>query len=400
VRRAAASLCALAALAVAGCGGGGGNDQPAADTSPTTVQNNKVEVVGGGSGGGSDSAQSSFDPAAIYRQYGPGVVTVISVLPGGGGGLFGGGGSSEEALGSGFVVDAHGHVATNAHVVTTGEGNNIKRASKVYVQFADRNRVPAKILGDDPNADVALLQIPTGGLKLTPLPLGSSDHLVVGSPVAAIGSPFGEEQSLSVGVISALNRSITSLTSFDINNAIQTDAAINHGNSGGPLLNARGQVIGINSQIKSTGGGGEGVGFAVPVATVRRSIDQLERSGEVQYSFLGVSSVPLYPQLAKRLGYDARTGALVGKVEPDSPAEKAGVKAGTTTFTFEGDSQIPKGGDAIVAVDGRPVTTPNDLGNLVGQRNPGTKVKLSLVRGHSHRTVTVTLAPRPASAQP
>jgi 2-alkenal reductase len=400
VRRAAASLCALAALAVAGCGGGGGNDQPAADTSPTTVQNNKVEVVGGGSGGGSDSAQSSFDPAAIYRQYGPGVVTVISVLPGGGGGLFGGGGSSEEALGSGFVVDAHGHVATNAHVVTTGEGNNIKRASKVYVQFADRNRVPAKILGDDPNADVALLQIPTGGLKLTPLPLGSSDHLVVGSPVAAIGSPFGEEQSLSVGVISALNRSITSLTSFDINNAIQTDAAINHGNSGGPLLNARGQVIGINSQIKSTGGGGEGVGFAVPVATVRRSIDQLERSGEVQYSFLGVSSVPLYPQLAKRLGYDARTGALVGKVEPGSPAEKAGVKAGTSTFTFEGDSQIPKGGDAIVAVDGRPVTTPNDLGNLVGQRNPGTKVKLSLVRGHSHRTVTVTLAPRPASAQP
>jgi S1-C subfamily serine protease len=400
VRRAAACVCALAALAVAGCGGGGGKDQPAVDTSPTTVQNNKVEVVGGG--GRDTLSQPGFDPAAIYRQYSPGVVTVISVLPGGGGGLFGGDGGNnpEEALGSGFVVDAQGHVATNAHVVTTGDGSNIKRASQVYVQFPDRNRVPAKILGDDPNADVALLQIPTGGLKLTPLPLGSSDHLIVGSPVAAIGSPFGEEQSLSVGVISALNRSITSLTSFDINNAIQTDAAINHGNSGGPLLNAKGQVIGINSQIKSTGGGGEGVGFAVPVATVRRSIDQLKRGGKVQYSFLGVSSVPLYPQLAKRLGYDAKTGALVGKVEPGSPAEKAGVKPGTGTITFEGDSQIPTGGDAIVAVDGHPVTTSNDLGNLVGQRDPGTKVRLSLVRGHNHRTVSVTLAPRPASAQP
>ena len=396
MRRAAPLACALAALAVAGCGGGGGGGGSVASSGPVTVQNTKVQVVGSGGG----EVAGGFNAAAIYKQYSPGVVTVISVLPGSGGGLFGGGTSAEEALGSGFVLDGKGDIATNAHVVTSGQGANIKRASQVFVEFPDHNRVPAKIVGDDPNADVALLQVSPAGLRLTPLPLGNSANLIVGSPVAAIGSPFGEEQSLSVGVISAVNRSITSLTSFDINNAIQTDAAINHGNSGGPLLNARGQVIGINSQIKSTGGGGEGVGFAVPVNTVRRSIDQLRRNGKVSYSYIGVSSVDLYPQLAQRLGIDARTGALVAKVEPGSPAAKANLKAGTSTITFEGDSRIPKGGDAIVAVDGKPVHGSTDLGTLVASRDPGTKVTLSVVNGHNHRNVTVTLAPRPASATP
>jgi len=395
VRRVAALGCALAALVATGCGGGGGSDksQSTAGSGPVTVQNTKVQVVGGG------GETAGFNPAAIYRQYSPGVVTVISVLPGGGG-LFGGTSGSEEALGSGFVVDGAGDVATNAHVVTSGSGANIKKASQVYVEFPDHNRVQAKIVGDDPNADVALLKIPTGGLKLTPLPLGSSSALIVGSPVAAIGSPFGEEQSLSVGVISAVNRSITSLTSFDINNAIQTDAAINHGNSGGPLLNAKGQVIGINSQIKSTGGGGEGVGFAVPVDTVRRSITQLKQNGKVTYSYIGVSSVDLYPQLAKRLGIAARTGALVAKIQSGSPAEKGHLKAGNSFINFEGDTRIPKGGDAIVAVDGKPVRGSTDLGNLVSARNPGSKVTLSVVNGQSHRNVVVTLAQRPASAGP
>jgi S1-C subfamily serine protease len=201
-------------------------------------------------------------------------------------------------------------------------------------------------------------------------------------------------------VISGVNRSITSLTSFDINNAIQTDAAINHGNSGGPLLNAKGEVIGINSQIKSTGGGGEGVGFAVPVDTVRRSINQLKQNGKVVYSYIGVSSVDLYPQLAKHLGIDAKTGALIAKVQSGSPAEKAHLKSGSSLISFEGDARIPKGGDAIVAVDGRPVHGSTDLGNLVASRDPGTKVTLSVVNGHSHRNVIVTLAPRPASTGP
>jgi S1-C subfamily serine protease len=384
------------ALLAAGCGGGGSNNgTQSANSGPVTVQNTKVQVVGGG------GETAGFNPAAIYRQYSPGVVTIISVLPGSGGGLFGGGGSgSEEALGSGFVVDGSGDVATNAHVVTSGQGADLKRASQVYVEFPDHNRVPAKIVGDDPNADVALLQIPTAGLKLTPLPLGSSSDLIVGSPVAAIGSPFGEQQSLSVGVISAVNRSITSLTSFDINNAIQTDAAINHGNSGGPLLNGKGQVIGINSQIKSTGGGGEGVGFAVPVDTVRRSIKQLKQNGKVSYSYIGIKSVDLYPQLAKRLGIAAKTGALVASVEPGSPAEKAHIKPGTSTISFEGDTRIPEGGDAIVAVDGKPVHGGTDLGNLISARDPNTKVQVTIVNGHSRRTVTVKLAPRPASTGP
>jgi S1-C subfamily serine protease len=388
-----ALACAAGAAALAGCGGGGDSGSSAGSAATSTVQTTKVEVVKQGGRG------PSFDPAGIYRRYSPGVVTVISVLSRGGG-LFGGGGRGQEALGSGFVLNGNGEIATNAHVVTTGQGARIKRASGVFVQFGDGNRVPAKIVGTDPNADVALLRIQTGGLRLTPLKLGSTAGLAVGDPVAAIGSPFGEQQSLSVGVISALNRSITSLTSFDINNAIQTDAAINHGNSGGPLLNSKGEVIGINSQIRSTGGGGEGVGFAVPISTVRRSLDQLRRSGKVRYSFLGVSSTPLYPQLAKRLGIDAKTGALVAKVESGSPAQKAGLKPGTKTITFEGDSGVPVGGDAIVSVAGRPITDPNSLGILVGFRNPGEKVKLGVVRGHSHRTVTVTLAPRPASAKP
>jgi S1-C subfamily serine protease len=383
------------ALAAAGCGGGGGSSQQGAGSGPVTVQNTRVQVVGGG------GEAASFDPAAIYRRSSPGVVTVISVISGNQGGLFGGGGpGGEEALGSGFVVDGSGDVATNAHVVTTGQGADIKRADQVYVEFPDHNRVPAKIVGDDPNADVALLKIPTGGLKLTPLPLGSSADLAVGSPVAAIGSPFGEQQSLSVGVISAINRSITSLTSFDINNAIQTDAAINHGNSGGPLLNGKGQVIGINSQIKSTGGGGEGVGFAVPVDTVRRSLHQLKQHGKVTYSYIGVSSVDLYPQLAKHLGIAAKTGALVAKIQPGSPAEKAHLKAGTSVITFEGDARIPKGGDAIIAVDGKPVHSSTDLGNLVSARNPGSKAQITVVNGQTRRTVTVTLAARPASANP
>jgi S1-C subfamily serine protease len=399
VRRAALLLCVLGALVAAGCGGGGSKS---AGSGTVTVEKTNVQVVGGSGGGETTTTSTGFNPEAIYKQYSPGVVTVISVLPGtGGSGLFGGGGNpGEEALGSGFVVDSSGDVATNAHVVTNGTGSHIKRASQVFVEFPDHNRVPAKIVGDDPNADVALLKIPTGGLNLTPIPLGSSSKLIVGAPVAAIGSPFGEEQSLSVGVISALNRSITSLTSFDINNAIQTDAAINHGNSGGPLLNARGQVIGINSQIKSTGGGGEGVGFAVPVDTVRRSINQLKQNGKVIYSYIGVSSVDLYPQLAQHLGIDARTGALIAKVQPGSPAEKAHLKAGTSLVGFQGDAQIPKGGDAIVAVDGKPVRGSNDLGNLVSGRDPGTKVTLSVVNGHKHRNVVVTLAPRPAGTTP
>ena len=194
-------------------------------------------------------------------------------------------GSQDGGLGSGFVLDGDGYIATNTHVVTNGQ--SLDRARQVFVDFADGNRVPARIVGTDPNADVALLKVDPQGLSLTPLELGEEQGLQVGDPVAAIGSPFGEEQSLSVGVISALDRNIASLTDFGIGDAIQTDAAINRGNSGGPLLDAHGRVIGINAQIRTETGEGAGVGFAIPVDTVKRALESLRDDGEAEYGYLG-----------------------------------------------------------------------------------------------------------------
>ena len=252
-----AAVLAVLALPVAAVGCGG-DDGPEAERKPAQrVETTRVQVVE------QERGARGMNAEALYRRLSPGVVTVISKFEGGAARLLEDDG--EGGQGSGFVLDGEGRIATNAHVVTTGRPPNTKRAKEVFIAFADGNQVPAEIVGDDPNADVALLKVDPGGLDLTPLKLGSSRNVRVGEPVAAIGSPFSEEQSLSIGVISALNRNIESLTAFAIGDAIQTDAAINPGNSGGPLLNARGEVLGINAQIKSQSGGGEGVGFAVPV---------------------------------------------------------------------------------------------------------------------------------------
>ena len=385
MRRAAAATLAALALAGAGCDSGdegGGGD-------PEEVTTTRVEVVDGlGRRGG-------FDPGQIYERLSPGVVTVISIFEGG----VLDSESGEGGQGSGFVLDGEGYVATNAHVVLS-EAPKFDRARQVYVEFADGNRVGAKIIGTDLNADVGLLKIDPEGLELTPLQLGSSDGLRVGAPVAAIGSPFGEEQSLSIGVISALDRDIESLTQFRIGDAIQTDAAINRVNSGGPLLDRRGRVLGINSQIKSSSGGGEGVGFAVPVDTVRRSLTQLRETGKVDYGFLGVTASPLYPQLARRLGLPVDRGALVAAVQKDSPAAKAGLSAGKGKIEFQGQRDIPRGGDVIVAVDGRERTEDVYLPNLTGQKGPAQSVQLELLPGSRRRTVEVELAPRPSTAPP
>ena len=356
---------------------------PAEPSGPVSVKRTKVNVV---EGLGRDGR---FDASAIYRRLSPGVVTVI-----------GDPGAEEEGaggLGSGFVLDGRGYVATNAHVIR-GRGPKFERANQVYVSFADGNRVPAEVVGDDLNADVALLRIDPRGLTLTPLRLGSSRNLQVGSPVAAIGSPFGQDQSLSVGVISATGRDIDSLTQFQIGNAIQTDAAINHGNSGGPLLNERGEVIGINAQIESTGGGGEGVGFAIPVDTVERSLQQLREHGHVEYGYLGVSTQELYPQLAERLGVDSDEGALIASVEPGGPAADAGLEAGDDKIDFAGQKDVPAGGDVIVGIEGRPIDDASDLTNLVALREPGDEVTLQVLRGDERRDVTVTLGKRPERA--
>jgi S1-C subfamily serine protease len=375
----------LAAVALAGCGGGSGGDAPRVGEATTANRTTTVEVVRPARG------NNGFDPSAIYEREAPGVVTVFSVLRGGGGGL---GGSGGEGLGSGFVLNERGEIATNAHVVTEGEGRSIRKASEVYVAFADGNEVPAKIVGFDPNADVALLRIDPAGLTLRPLPLGTAEALRVGSPVAAIGSPFGEPQSLSVGVVSATDRSIQSLTGFEIAGAIQTDAAINRGNSGGPLVNAKGEVLGINSQIQTSSGGGEGVGYAVPADTVRHTLAALRRDGAVHYAYLGVATTRLYPQLARRFGLPVTTGAWVQEVVPDGPADDAGLRGGGRTRRFQARS-VRVGGDIVTAVNGRKLPDEAALGVALLRLRPGEKVTLRVYRDGRPRDVRVTLGERP-----
>jgi len=373
----------LAALAVAGLGCNDREDQ--SSSAPHTVTTTRVKVVEGiGSRGG-------FDPARIYNQLSPGVVTVLSIFSGGTSLLEDGG---EGGQGSGFVLDGRGYIATNAHVVTSDEDGGTERAKSVYVEFSDGNRVPAEIVGVDPNADVALLKVDPKGLSLTPLGLGHSRTITVGEPVAAIGSPFGERQSLSIGVISAVDRNIESLTRFQIGDAIQTDAAINPGNSGGPLLNARGRVLGINAQIKSQSGGGEGVGFAIPVDAVRRSLQELRDNGEVEYGYLGVSTLVLWPQLADRLELHVRTGALIQEIESGSPAEKAGLREGDDQIAFQAQT-VRTGGDVIVGVNGRPLTRHEDLADVISAMSAGDKVSLELIRDGERRTVRLELGRRP-----
>ena len=248
----------------------------------------------------------------------------------------------EGGQGSGFVLDDEGYIATNAHVVTK-EDDNSARAERVFVQFPDGNRVPAEIVGHDPNADVALLKVEPSGLELTPLRLGRSAGLQVGEPVAAIGSPFGEEQSLSVGVVSALDRNIQSLTRFGIGDAIQTDAAINPGNSGGPLLDAHGRVIGINAQIKSQSGGGEGVGFAIPVDAVRRSLAELREDGRVEYGYLGVQHHdPVAAARASDSASTRRPARSCRAWSPTGPPRTRASTRGTTRSTSRASPTSPR----------------------------------------------------------
>jgi S1-C subfamily serine protease len=264
----------------------------------------------------------------------------------------------------------------------------------VYVQFVDGNQVPATIVGSDPDNDVALIKVKRDGLKLRALPLGTSTNLVVGSPVVAIGSPFGEAQSLSVGVISGLDRTIESLTQFQIPGAIQTDAAINRGNSGGPLVDARGRVLGINSQIRSSSGGGEGVGFAVPVDAVKRSLDELRRTGRVSYAYLGMSLKALYPQLAEHYRLPVKHGVWVQTLVRGGPASRAGLQAGSRTERFQG-RRYRIGGDVIVKVAGVAMTTDNSLSEAIAPRRPGETIEVDLYHGTERRTVSVKLGKRP-----
>jgi S1-C subfamily serine protease len=283
-------------------------------------------------------------------------------------------------------------------VVTNGGtgngGGELKPAKQVFVELADRNRVPAEIIGFDADADVALIKIDPEGLDVKPLDISQRDAFAVGEPVAAIGSPFGERQSLSIGVVSATDRTIDSLTEFAIDDAIQTDASINPGNSGGPLLDADGKVIGINQQIETNSGSNSGIGFAIPVDAVRYSLDQLREGGEVDYAYLGVTTQAVWPQLADELGIDIETGALVSEVVSDSPADDAGLQGSDDRITFQG-TPIEVGGDVIVAVEGERIVGESDLSELISRRRPGETVTLEIVRGGERQQIEVSLEPRP-----
>ena len=391
----AATLIAALALAVAACGGssGGGSTEGGTVTTVSTQSTPDRTVV-------LQSQGENFDPESVYQSAAPGVVTVLSIFPGGSLSSILGGGGGSAAEGSGFVISDTGEIATNAHVVTdaeqTGASGPLHEAKEVYVEFGDRNRVPADIVGFDPNADVALLKVDPDGLDLKPLTLATSENVTVGQPVAAIGSPFEQEQSLSVGVVSATDRSIESLTRFQIDGAIQTDAAINPGNSGGPLLDADAHVIGINQQISTNSGGNEGVGFAVPIRLVAHSLDELRSNGEVKYAYIGVTTEPMYPQLAERLDLPVDNGALIAKVVPDGPADKAGLQGSDQQIRFQGQ-QVDVGGDVITSIDSDKIVKETDLPALIARHDPGDTVDVGIIRDGKEQTVQVTLGERPTS---
>jgi S1-C subfamily serine protease len=337
-------------------------------------------------------AGNGFQPAQIFARRAAGVVTIVA--------YYRGCPAAAAGQGSGFVVSPTGNVLTSAHVVTTaGEScGKTRPAHTIYVQFSDGDRVPARIVGYDLFDDVAVLRVDPKLHRLRAVPLGDSARVIVGAPVAAIGSPFGNADSLSVGVVSAIRRSIPSLTTrYDLIDAIQTDAPINHGNSGGPLFDARGRVIGINAQIRSSGGssGFEGVGFAVPIDSARRSLSQILQTGSVHYAFIGIETEDLTPSIAKRFGYAASRGALIDTVLSGSGAEAAGLKAGTHIQAFRGLG-VHVGGDAIVAIDGVPVADSEDVVRLVATRlYPGQVARFTLVDGRARRVVRVKLGERP-----
>jgi S1-C subfamily serine protease len=322
----------------------------------------------------------------IYQQAGPGVLQVTSTSVDSSDPYFGP--QPRVSLGSGFVIDKDGYIVTNYHV--------IESARQIEVNFSGDDRVQATIVGVDPSTDLALLKINAQARALTPLPLGDSDAVRVGDAVVAIGNPFGLERTVTAGIVSALQREITAPNGYVIDKVIQTDAPINQGNSGGPLLNTRGQVIGVNSQIEpgDSGTGNLGIGFAVPAATLREVVSQIRERGKVEHAYLGVRTQPIDEVLSRTYRLAVETGVIVAEVIPGSPADDAGLEAGDQQVIFGGTSYV-LGGDIVTAADGEEVASPDDLRRLIAEKDPGDAMTLDIRRGDSKRTVSVTLGRRP-----
>jgi S1-C subfamily serine protease len=374
----------IGALLVAGVLGGGvavGIDKAVGDEEATTVIR---EVPAGTAESTTFRNPSGKTISDIYGSAKRGVIQVLATS-GAPNNLFGS--QPERALGSGFVIDKAGHVVTNYHVI---EG-----ASKVEVSFSGNDEMPATVIGRDPSTDIAVLRIKRAqGRALTPLELGNSDVVRVGDAVVAIGNPFGLERTVTAGIVSALQREITAPNGFAIDRVIQTDAAINHGNSGGPLLNADGRVIGVNSQIESDSGGNVGIGFAVPINTVKDVVSQLLESGKVDHAYIGVEMATITSELASNVRLPVDQGVLIQRVRTDSPAAHAGLRGGTTQVVVDGESYLV-GGDVITKADGQPIESAEQLRSVVTSKQPGDEITLEVHRQNETKEVTVKLGRQP-----
>jgi S1-C subfamily serine protease len=388
MRRSILPIAAVSAVVGAGAAVGivEGLDLGSARTTTTLVQQAPFGATSNANDG--DAGLTAGD---IYKRDAPGVVFVRSQIVQRTQSPFDFGLPQEqqgEATGSGFVVDQAGTILTNAHVVNG--------ATKVTVQFQNKESVDAKVLGKDESTDLALLKVDPTGLKLTPLTLGSSKGVQVGDPAIAIGNPFGLERTLTTGVISAVQRTIQAPNNFQIDDVLQTDAPINPGNSGGPLIDATGKVIGINSQIATGGSGSQGsvgIGFAVPIDTAKQIIPDLKQSGRVDRGYLGIASATVDKTL-KDLNLPVDHGALVQSVAPGGPAARAGIRAGDLPATLD-NHPIQLGGDIITKIAGKEIRTKDDLQAAVADRKSGDRVKVTLWRASKVMTVEVTLGERP-----
>ena len=373
----------VAALAVGGIGGYAltrGSDGSRTETVVRTVQprtvTTTVQTASASNGSATDGTRS---PAEIYKLAAPGVVDILAR------------GDQSAAEGTGFVIDREGRILTNEHVV---DG-----AGQITISFADGKQATATLLGSDPSNDLALLKVNVATKVLHPIVLGSSARVVPGDPVVAIGNPFGYTRSISAGIVSALNRDITAPNHFTITGAIQTDAAINHGNSGGPLLDGQGRAIGITAQIADSGvDANVGVGFAVPIDAASRELAALEK-GDVRHAWLGISGQTITPAIAAAAGVKSPTGVLITGVTVGGPAAQAGLLDGTR-LVQSGGQQLCAGGDAIVGINGQKVAGMSDLQRIISQAKPTATVTLTVLHANSAQRdrISVTMRPQPTTA--
>jgi S1-C subfamily serine protease len=302
--------------------------------------------------------------------------------------------TEERALGSGFVLSKAGFIITNYHV--------IQGASEIRVSFSNSDSLKAHIVGEDPSTDVAVLRVGTKSRALKPLPLGNSDGVQVGDAVVALGNPFGYSRSVTSGIVSGLQRRIQSPNAQPIDHVIQTDAAINEGNSGGPLIDAAGAVIGVNAAISTGNTGGQGsvgIGFAIPINTVKNVAEQLIKTGKVSHPYLGVTVTEIGPELAHLFGLPVKRGLLVQNVFSRSPAARAGIRGGVTDYIIEGESYMV-GGDIISSFAGVPVVSETRLRDLVAAQKPGDTVTVQIYRGKTKSSFRVKLGRLPATTPP